>query len=410
MEHAMKILMVSDVYFPRVNGVSTSIQTFRSELAALGHEVDLIAPDYPSCYAEDSHTLRVPSRFIPLDPEDRMMKPREVRALMPRLREKRYDLVHIQTPFVAHYLGIEIADALGLPRVETYHTFFEEYLFHYVPVLPKGILRALSRRFSRKQCNRMNALIVPSSAMRDKLGEYGVQAPMHVIPTGIPMAEFTEGDGDVFRLRHGIEKDRPMLLFVGRVAYEKNIDFLLRALEQALPHVPDLLLMIAGEGPALDSLRKLAAKRKLQGHVQFVGYLDRRDALLDCYRAADAFVFASRTETQGLVLLEAMALGVPVISTAVMGTRDIVGPKRGALVPEDDEADFARNIVKLMGDAALRARLGAEGRAYSAEWNAGALAVRLADAYQEVMRANRRVSSTLPGRDAAASPAKVAIR
>src|SRR5260221_679031 len=116
MEPGMKILMISDVYFPRVNGVSTSIQTFRSELADLGHEVALIAPAYPAQYAEDSHTLRVASRFVPLDPEDRMMKPRDVLALLPRLREKRYDLIHIQTPFVANYLVIEIADALGLTR------------------------------------------------------------------------------------------------------------------------------------------------------------------------------------------------------------------------------------------------------------------------------------------------------
>ncbi len=409
----MKVLMISDVYFPRVNGVSTSIQTFRRELTALGHEVDLISPAYPVPYAEDGRTLRVASRFIPLDPEDRMMRPRKVRALLPWLRELRergYDLVHIQTPFVAHYLGIEIADALGVPRVETYHTFFEEYLFHYVPFLPKSVLRGLSRHFSRKQCNRMNALIVPSSAMRDKLAEYGVQVPMHVVPTGIPMAKFSAGNGDAFRIRHRIERNRPMLLFVGRVAYEKNIDFLLRALERALAHIPDLLLTIAGEGPALKSLRKLAAKRNLQEHVLFVGYLDRRDALLDCYRAADAFVFASRTETQGLVLLEAMALGVPVISTAVMGTRDIVGPKRGALVPEDSEADFARKIVKLLNDPALRARLGAEGRAYAAEWNAGALARRLVDAYQGVIGTDNRVLPELDKRAGNASAAKVAIR
>jgi 1,2-diacylglycerol 3-alpha-glucosyltransferase len=406
----MNVLMISDVYFPRVNGVSTSIQTFRRELAALGHETDLIAPAYPVRYAEDSHTLRVPSRFIPLDPEDRMMRPRDVRALLPRLREERYDLVHIQTPFVAHYLGIEIAEALGVPRVETYHTFFEEYLFHYVPVFPKGVLRALSRRFSRGQGNRVDALIVPSSAMRDKLAEYGVQSPMHVIPTGIPMAEFSTGDGDSFRRGHGIPENRPMLLFVGRVAHEKNIVFLVRALERALADIPDLLLTIAGEGPALAPLKKLVASRKLQNHVLFVGYLDRRGALLDCYRAADAFVFASRTETQGLVLLEAMALGVPVISTAVMGTRDVVGPKRGALVPADDEADFARNIVKLLNDPALRMRLGAEGRAYAAEWNAGALACRLADAYREVTETCRRASPEPHGRAKETHPAEVAAR
>lgn len=405
----MRVLMISDVYFPRVNGVSTSIQTFRRELAALGHEVDLIAPAYPARYAEDSHTLRVASRFVPLDPEDRMMKLRDVRALLPRLREGRYDLVHIQTPFVAHYLGIEIADALDVPRVETYHTFFEEYLFHYVPVLPKFVLRGLSRRFSRKQCNSIDALIVPSSPMREKLAEYGVQVPMHVIPTGIPLADFAAGNGNVFRNRHGIERNRPMLLFVGRVAFEKNIHFLLGALERALAHIPDLLLTIAGEGPALASLKKLAAKRNLLEHVLFVGYLDRRSALLDCYRAADAFVFASRTETQGLVLLEAMALGVPVISTAVMGTRDVVGARRGALVPEDNEADFARNIVKLLNDPALRVRLGTEGRAYAAEWNAGALASRLADAYLEVVRTHNRASPTFDRRAQSTSPAK-AIR
>jgi len=176
-----------------------------------------------------------------------------------------------------------------------------------------------------------------------------------------------------------------VLLFVGRVAFEKNIDFLLRALERAVATISDLLLVIAGEGPALPSLKRLAARLNLQEHTLFVGYLDRRGALLDCYRAADAFVFASRTETQGLVLLEAMALGLPVISTAVMGTRDIVGPKRGALVPGDDEADFAEHIVRLMRDGDLRTRLAEEGRAYVREWHAGALARKLFATYQEVV-------------------------
>ncbi len=394
----MKVLMISDVYFPRVNGVSTSIQTFRRELAELGHQIDLIAPEYPGAQADEGGVTRVASRHVPFDPEDRMMRSGELRALMPRLRAAKYDLVHIQTPFVAHYRGIEIAEELGLPRVETYHTFFEEYLFHYVPLLPREFLRGLSRRFSRTQCNRMNALIVPSGAMRDKLADYGVTVPMHVIPTGIPVTRFAGGDRGTFRRKHGIPEDRPVLLFVGRVAYEKNIDFLLRALHLAVAQNPRLLLVIAGEGPALESLKKLTGKLGLQEHLLFVGYLDRGGALLDCYRAADAFVFASRTETQGLVLLEAMALGVPVISTAVMGTRDIVGPRRGALVPRDDEADFAAHIVTLMNNPGLRARLSGEGRVYVREWHADTLARRLAAAWQEVV-----ASSDVPPGTAALS-------
>ena len=178
-----------------------------------------------------------------------------------------------------------------------------------------------------------------------------------------------------------------MLLFVGRVAFEKNIGFLLRALRQALARMPELLLVIAGEGPAIASLNRQVRGLGLQRSVLFVGYLDRGGELQDCYRAADAFVFASRTETQGLVLLEALALGVPVISTAVMGTRDIVGPRRGALVPDDDETAFADAIVALLRDADLRARLSEEARAYAREWVAEPLARRLAAVYESVSQA-----------------------
>ncbi len=386
----MNILMISDVYFPRVNGVSTSIQTFRRELGALGCTSTLLAPDYPARYPAEAGIERIRSRFVLLDPEDRMMKSAPIRALTPRLTNERFDLVHIQTPFVAHYRGTELARRLAVPCIETYHTFFEEYLFHYVPFLPREWLRAVARRFSRVQGNSVDALVVPSSAMRDVLTAYGVTVPLHVIPTGIPLAQFSGGDGEAFRHGLGVPPGAPLLLFVGRVAHEKNIGFLLRAFRRALDRTPEAHFVIAGEGPALASLRRDARELDLTAQVHFVGYLDRGGALLDCYRAADAFVFASRTETQGLVLLEAMAMGVPVISTAVMGTRDIVGPGRGALVPCDDEAEFADAMVKMMDDKTLRDRLAAEALAFAHEWRAERLAGRMADLYAEVVTAGRR--------------------
>ncbi len=389
----MNILMISDVYFPRVNGVSTSIQTFRHELAALGCISTLIAPDYPASHPVEAGIERIPSRFVPLDPEDRMMKSAPVRALVPWLASRRFDLVHVQTRFVAHYRGTELARCLAVPCIETYHTFFEEYLFHYVPFLPREWLRAAARRFSRVQGNSVDALVVPSSAMRDVLTAYGVTAPLHVIPTGIPLAQFNGGDGAAFRHGLGVPPGAPLLLFVGRVAHEKNIGFLLRAFRRALDRTPEAHFVIAGEGPALASLQRDARELDMTARVHFVGYLDRGGALLDCYRAADAFVFASRTETQGLVLLEAMAMGVPVISTAVMGTCDIVGPGRGALVPHDDEGAFAEAMVKLMGDQALRERLAVAALAFAHEWRAERLAARMADLYAEVVMAGRRPRS-----------------
>ncbi len=389
----MNILMISDVYFPRVNGVSTSIQTFRRELGAFGCTSTLIAPDYPASHPAEAGIERIASRFVLLDPEDRMMKSAPIRALVPRLASERFDLVHVQTPFVAHYRGTELARRLAVPCIETYHTFFEEYLFHYVPLVPREWLRVAARRFSRAQGNSVDALVVPSSAMRDVLTAYGITTPLHVIPTGIPLSRFSGGDGAAFRGSLGVPPGAPLLLFVGRVAHEKNIDFLLRAFRGALGRHPGAHLVIAGEGPALSGLRRDARELDLTERVHFVGYLDRGGALLDCYRAADAFVFASRTETQGLVLLEAMAMGVPVISTAVMGTRDIVGPGRGALVPRDDEASFAAAMVRMMDDKSLRDRLAAEALAFAHEWRAERLAGRMAGLYREVIMTGRRPGS-----------------
>ncbi len=379
--------MVSDVYFPRVNGVSTSIQTFRRSLADLGHECTLLAPAYPqgAAAADDGRILRVPSRGVWLDPEDRMMKRGPAIGRTAAFDPSDFDVVHVQTPFVAHHVGVRIARRLGLPRVETYHTLFEEYLGFYAPFLPGALLRPLARGLSRRQCNRMHAVVVPSGAMHERLAQYGVRAPLRVVPTGVPAAPVGEGDGARFRERHGIAPGHPVLAYIGRVAHEKNIGFLLRVLVAVRRQVPETLLVVAGEGPALESLRGEARALGVGEAVRFVGYLARDGELPDCYRAADAFVFASRTETQGLVLLEAMALGVPVVATAIMGTRDILRPGRGALVAPEDETAFAADVVSLLRDPDLRASLGAEGREYVREWSPQACAARLVEVYGEAV-------------------------
>ena len=379
----MRILMVSDVYFPRINGVSTSIQTFRRSLHAAGHETTLIAPEYPAGASNDeTGVLRVASRYLPRDHEDRIVKRAALRALHPRLSELAFDLVHIQTPFIAHYEGLRIARALGVPAVETYHTYFEEYLHHYVPFLPRALMRFIARRFTVSQCAPLDALVVPSRAMLTALQNYGVQCPMRIIPTGMEMDRFARGDGQVFRAQLAIAPDTPTLVHVGRIAYEKNIDFLLRMFVKVIHSVPEAVLIVAGEGPALSHCKSQAASLGIASRVRFVGYLSREAALLDCYKAGDLFVFSSRTETQGLVLLEAMALGVPVLSTAYMGTVDIVTPQRGACHAPDNEDGFAALAVALLKDPQRRAAMSAEGKAFASTWSAEATTRQLTDLYE----------------------------
>lgn len=381
----MKILFISDVYFPRINGVSTSIETFRNNLRALGHTVHLIAPDYLVPSSDESDIMRVPSRALPLDPEDRLMSYRWVMQRLEQLRSEQYDVIHVQTPFVAHYLGTKLSRLLGIPCVETYHTFFEEYLYHYIPFVPKSIMRFVAKRFSRHQGNSLNGMIVPSHPMRQVLQAYGVTTRAEVIPTGIEPESFVPGDGPLFRQKYNIPLDRPVLLFVGRVAHEKNIGFLLKVVAQVRLKIPNVLLVIAGEGPARASLQQETQAAGLAEHVMFIGYLDRHTELNSCYACADLFVFSSRTETQGLVLLEAMAQGTPLVSTAELGTRDVLRDGLGVWVAKEDIPDFSEKVCMLLGNAETRQALSISGKEYAHGWSAIKQAERMLGFYHTLL-------------------------
>lgn len=386
----LKILFISDVYFPRVNGVSTSINTFISQMQALGNTVDLIAPSYSgekngNALTAEKWIKRVAARKIFFDPEDYLMKYGEALKLLPALRAEKYDIIHVNTPFVAHYLGIKLAKQLSIPCVETYHTFFEDYLHHYLPWLPQGVARSLARTISRKQCNAVDAIVSPSQPMLEVLKAYGVTTEAEVIPTGLLDDSFNNKTID-FRQRYGIAPDRPMLLYVGRVAFEKNIDFLLGVVHSLKELMPDLLLLVTGEGPAEASLKQLAKKLNIEDNVRFMGYLERDAELNACYQAADIFTFASTSETQGLVILEAMAQATPVVAIAELGTASILVEGEGAMIATEETADFSQKVQILLNDAPRRKALGIKGLQYvQAKWTAKYQAQRMLQFYQNVI-------------------------
>jgi hypothetical protein len=397
----MRVLMISDVYFPRINGVSTSMQTFRAALEQTGAQVTIVAPDYPGTdRAADAGTgiVRLPSRAVPLDPEDRLMRWSSLADLDRRLASADFDVVHVQTPFAAHYAGLRLARARGIPCIATYHTHFEEYLFHYVRFLPRSALRLAARALARQQCNALDAVVVPSQPMADTLKDYGVDKPLHVIPTGLPESQFLRGDGQRFREAWNIAPERKVALFVGRAAFEKNIGFLLDMAALACRQQPQLMLVIAGEGPALPSLRRQAAELGIEKLVRFVGYLPRDGALRDCYAAADVFTFASRTETQGLVLLEAMAIGLPVLAIPALGAAEIIKPGRGAIAAAETPEGFAGQLVGLLNRPTKLLIMADEAIDFAREWDAASQGTRLVALYRQLLRAPRALdcSQALP--------------
>ena len=290
--------------------------------------------------------------------------------------------------FVAHYLGTKLSQRLNIPCVETYHTFFEEYLYHYIPFVPKRLTQLIAKRFSRHQGNSLGGMIVPSYPMLEVLKNYGITASTEVIPTGIEPESFITGDRFAFRQKYGIAQDRPTLLFVGRVAFEKNISFLLDVVSEVRKAIPDILFIIAGEGPALKSLEHEVKKMDLSNNVKFIGYLDRHSELNSCYRCADIFIFASRTETQGLVLLEAMAQATPVVSTAELGTRDVLKEGQGVWIAREELADFSDKVISMLKQADARIALGKLGQDYAYGWSASRQAMRMMMFYQTVLDAS----------------------
>ena len=385
--------MISDVFFPRINGVSTSIESFRRKLLDLGHRVTLICPDYPgdqpgtgTIELAEAGIIRIASRRAPLDPEDRLMRWSDLMRRIPALASDGIDLVHIHTPFVAHYAGRRIAHKLAVPVVETYHTFFEEYADKYVPALPSTWLRTLARAWSRAQCNGVDRLVVPSAPMKASLINYGIKTPMAVIPTGLPVAApAASSDAAAFRTKQAIPADAPLLLYVGRVAREKNIDVLVEMMPAVLDHHPDAVLLIAGEGPARETLERKVREKGLDDSIRFLGYLCRETELPAAYRAADLFVFASTSETQGIVLLEALAQETPVVAVAEMGTRDVLSEDGGCRIVANEPAAFAEAVITLLDDEDERGKLAVATRPYAASWSSELMTERLVETYRELV-------------------------
>lgn len=384
--------MTTDTFWPRINGVTVAVDTLRKNLTAMGHTVAVIAPRYPKSKGIpiDSEGIY---RFASMSPlvsrEDRVVLPflmPSVRRLMETLKP---DVVHAHTEFTLGQAGKKFARLAGIPMVMTCHTLWEQYITSYIPELPAPVSTRMVREYSLRFYRGADSIIVPSEAIRKLLLQYGIDSPMSVIPTGVDMDAFgfesAGRDGEALQRGFPLLAGRKVLLYAGRVAHEKNLGLLLDVLVRVIAKDQHALLVIAGDGPARKDMEKQVSDLGLGSFVLFTGYLNRMD-LSSLYSRAEAFCFASKTETQGLVLLEAMAHGTPFVALSYGGTADIlVDGKGGFVAPEDPDA-FAEKVLSILHDGELRERLGREARLYAEEWTSQKMAVKLADVYGETLR------------------------
>jgi glycosyltransferase involved in cell wall biosynthesis len=336
----LRIGLFTEIYRPVVNGVVASVETLAEGLRGRGHQVYCFAPHMPGYVETDGPVVRIPSLPLPTRTPYRLVIPlvsrRDVNAVI-----KRLSVVHVHSPFVTGWMGVRYARRYGMPLVYTYHTQLEAYA-HYVP-FEANATRFAASQLTRTFANLADAVVVPTPAMADRLKELGVTVRMEVVPSGIDVAHFAAGKRDEnLRARLGVRPGERLLLAVGRLAKEKNLELVLQAL--AIANDASLKLAIAGDGPHRQALEEIVRAAGLGGSTRFLGVVGR-DALPDLYASSDAFVMPSTTETQGLVLAEALAAGVLVVAADAPQNRDVLGGA-GILVPPVAQA-FAQALCSV---------------------------------------------------------------
>jgi glycosyltransferase involved in cell wall biosynthesis len=399
----MRVLYCTDTYPPQMNGVSVVTAVSVDGLVRAGWECAVAAPRYPAAAHEawsrdhgaeggGGEVVSFPSVPIPLYPEVRLARPRaaDLGGLIDRFRP---DLVHCETEFGVGRAGRAAAQRAGVPVVSSYHTDFARYTEAYGAHWLKGIVSRYIARFHRTS----RRVYTPSSASREDLLRLGL-TDVEVWGRGVDTELFHPGRrAEAIRVALGMGS-RYTFLYVGRLAFEKRADQVIDAFRLACEMLPRgmIHLVIAGTGP-----REAVLRAAVPPGVSFLGLLDRRSRLPDLYANCDAFVFASVTETLGLVVLEAMASGLPVIAVPEGGVRDHLRDGRNGLAcREGDVQGMALAMVRIATEWGLSKRL-ARGARQSVEklsWDKEI--ARLDRSYREVIESARGARDSSPSAEA----------
>lgn len=352
----MRIGMFTNNYRPRVSGPAVSIENLSGALRQLGHEVHIFAPKYPKATKSEGLVHRFPSLrwsgklFQPM-PFDLSFK---INGLIERLG---FDIIHTHHPFWLGQIALRYAQRLKVPLVFTQHAFYHKYPQEFLglPVEPLEKIIVRTRNAYLKKCA---AIIAPSRAVKRELLTAHPPVAVSVIPSGIDLKKFAPDSRrrQIFRRQLGLKSNEVALLCVARLAFEKNVDFLLTALAPLLKARAGVKLFLVGDGLARPMLKNAARGLDIKGQVLFPGAVEYEN-LPDWYRAADVFVYPSLFETQGLALIEAMAAGLPVVARSSETTREILAQGSGLVVEPNNASAFAQTVTRALDDKALKRQL-----------------------------------------------------
>ncbi|MGQ0657109.1 MAG: glycosyltransferase [Chromatiales bacterium] len=334
----MRILMMTNTFTPHVGGVARSVESFAHAYRERGHHVLVVAPEYEGARRDQSGIIRVPA-IQKFNGSDFAVALPLLRDLSKAVTNFRPEVVHSHHPFLLGGTAVRISRMHGLPLVFTHHTMYEDYT-HYVPVNSETLKRFVIS-LSTHYANLCDLVFAPSESVREILRHRGVQTPIAVVPTGVYVGRFRRGSRIGFRSAMAIPRDAFLVGHVGRLAHEKNLEFLAQAVAAFMQREKRAHFLVVGKGPAEKAIRDIFANANQLERVHFASTLQRK-LLVSSYKAMDVFAFTSKSETQGVVLVEAMAGGVPVVALDANGTRDVIVDQRnGCLVGAETIEDMA---------------------------------------------------------------------
>jgi glycosyltransferase involved in cell wall biosynthesis len=390
----MKIVMFTNTYLPHVGGVARSVSTCEEAFCERGHDVRIVAPQFEGATDSSGRVLRTPAiqKFNGSDFSVQIPVPG---LLADYVDDFRPQLLHSHHPFLLGDSALRIAWSRRLPLVFTHHTMYEQYT-HYVPLNSEAIKR-FAIQMATEYCNLCTHVIAPSESVARLLVERGVTTPITPIPTGVDIGFFASGDRQRARERYGIRDDALVVGHVGRLAAEKNLEYLAKAVERFLATRPDAVFLLVGSGESADTLRQILERADQARKLVMPGCLTGQE-LADAYAAMDVFAFSSQSETQGMVLAEAMAAGATAVALDAPGTREIVNERNGRLLPSDAlEETFALALNDVTRDPQRLETLRAAARETAREFSIERCTDRLLGVYEELVRDHAHGRESDPG-------------
>ena len=396
----MRIGMFTDTYTPQINGVATSVSLLKRSLEAMGHDVFVFTTTDPEAKGlKEDHVYRVPS--APVFTERRLgvfYHP----GLAREVRQLNLDLINTHTEFSLGIFGRNLSSDLNLPLVHTYHTIYEDYT-HFVA---KGqqmnrMARSAARALTRSFCNIADEVVVPTNKVKELLMDYGVVSALNVVPTGLDLSRFeTTDDGAAWRRETraelGLEQDRFVLVNIGRVSAEKNIQEIIQIMGRWLPSNPEVRLVVVGDGPYRKNLEQLAQTLKIQDSVIFAGYRPF-EKIAAYYRLGDVFISASQSETQGLTYIEALSSGLPVVARNDRCLEGVVEQGINGFVYES-ENEAIEYLDRLASDRELGKKLGIEARRRTERISSSYFADSILQVYQMAIESSEGIQQSLTRR------------